>query len=179
MYEIKTLYKNTFSIAKASAHILTERYQAPISDEEIGYFALHLAMALERAKKPLRTVLICHDSSSATKLLKRKLMTQFPELDIVAVQSYLTVHDFPFHEIDLILSTMELNLDNDIPFIVINPLLYDCDIAHFKNNHHKLFPKEKRSAVKSRSTKASSLALAKCQSFSYEKKQSLFALLSI
>ena len=142
MYEIKTLYKNTFSNAKASAHILTERYQAPISDEEIGYFALHLAMALERAKKPLRTVLICHDSSSATKLLKRKLMTQFPELDIVAVQSYLTVHDFPFHEIDLILSTMELNLDNDIPFIVINPLLYDCDIAHLKTIITSYFQKK-------------------------------------
>lgn len=130
--EIRKLYKNSYAIAKESVQCIESAYQCTLSEDEIGYFALHLAAALEKMKQPLRTVLVCHGGSGSSKLLKRKLAIQIPEVTIVSLENFFSIYDYNLQHIDLILSTMELHLHSDIPMIEINPLLYDFDIKRCK-----------------------------------------------
>lgn len=132
MHEIHSLYGNTFTLAKQAMHHIEKRFACQVSDEEIGYFALHLAAALDRSKKPLQTILVCHDSIGATNLLKGKLAQQFLELQIVSVESYISIYEHTLENVDLILSTMDLSLSCEIPLLIINSLLHDYDIVRLK-----------------------------------------------
>lgn len=144
--EINTYYPNTFLIVKNSLRILEKQYSCNLSDDEIGYIAIHLAAALERNKRPLKTILVCHGGIGAIKLLKRKLIPQIPEIEIIAQESFLTIQNTDLSQAELILSTLDLNLNISIPILTINPLMHDKDIARLKGVIKKYY-NEKNSPV--------------------------------
>lgn len=146
--EIQKLYKNTYAIAKTSVSCIEERFQCQLSEDEIGYFTLHLAAALEKMKQPLRTVLVCHGGVGASKLLIRKLSIQIPEIQIIASETFFSIYDFNLQDTDFILSTMELHLDTDLPILEINPLLYDFDVHRCKEVIKEVY-KSKNTPVQS------------------------------
>ena len=133
MTEIKTLYKNTFNIMKKTSDIIEQRYNCKVSDDEIGYLALHLANSLESMKKPLKTIVVCHGGIGASNLLVRKLTVQIPEIQIVSQETFLSIHEANLNEIELIISTIEFNLNKNIPILIINNLLFDYDITRIKD----------------------------------------------
>ncbi len=137
--DIKSIYMNTFNIVKKSMHIIEDEYNCQLSDEEIGFFALHLAAAIDRQKESLKTLLVSHSGSGATYLLINKLK-DFSEIEIVDMVSYISVSEHSLENIDLIISTSDMKIVSDIPVIVINTLLYDYDIIRLKSivrKHYK------------------------------------------
>ena len=103
-----------------------------MSEDEAGYLAIHLAAALDRAKKPLKTILVCHGGGGANQLLLQKLSTQIPEITVIAQESFLTIQNADLSQAELIISTLELNLSTDIPILQVNVLMYDHDIQRLK-----------------------------------------------
>ena len=151
--EIKLKYQHTFSIVKESMYLIENKFHCKISEEEMGLLTLHLAVALDKMKQPLTTLLICHEGSGANHLLLRKLQSQFSnELFIKDSQNYPTIDMDQLQHIDLILSTINLEIHADIPIIEINPLLSKYDIARLrdsltpyyehKNDHMLAFEKQ-------------------------------------
>lgn len=132
MHEIHAYYQNTFDIAKKSLRMLEQRYSCHLSDDEIGYVAIHLAAALDRTKQPLKTILVCHVGTGASKLLLRKLATQIPEIEIISQESFLTIQQADLSRAELIITTLELNLTVDIPILLVSSLMYDYDILRLK-----------------------------------------------
>ncbi|MBS6396264.1 MAG: transcription antiterminator [Clostridiales bacterium] len=147
MDEIYAHYQNTFNIAKKSLRIVEERFSGQLSNDEIGYIAIHLAAALDRTNQPLKTILVCHGGTGASKLLIRKLTTQIPEITIIGQESFLTIQQADLTEAELIISTLELSLDTDIPILIINPLMYDYDILRLKEIIKKYY-KDKNSPLR-------------------------------
>ncbi len=133
MTEIKTLYKNTFDIMKKTSHIIEQHYNCHVSDDEIGYLALHLANSLENMKKPLKTIVVCHGGIGASNLLVRKLKIQIPEIEIVSQETFLSINEADLNGIELIISTIDLKFTKDIPILIVNNLLFDYDIARIKD----------------------------------------------
>lgn len=125
-------YSNTFGIVRQSLQSLTQDGFCQMDDNEAGYLALHLAAALDRAKEPLRTVLVCHGGGGASRLLMQKLSTQIPEITVIAHESFLTIQHADLSQAELIISTLELNLSTDIPVLQVNVLMYDHDIRRLK-----------------------------------------------
>lgn len=132
MPEIRTYYQNTFQIVKKSMEILRHRYPYDLIDDELGYIAIHLAAALERTKQPLKTILVCHGGSGASNLNFRKLTAQLSEIEIVSQESFLSIQNADLSQIDLIITTIELNLSADIPVLTVNSLIHDYDILRLK-----------------------------------------------
>lgn len=133
MNDIEVMYKNTFEVVKQSMHVIENKYNCKVSDDEAGFYTLHLAAALDRFKKPLRTLLCSHGNLGATNLLVQKLNTQFPELEIIETVNFVTIHDAKLENIDLILSTIDLDFEVLCPLVRINIFLYDHDITRLKN----------------------------------------------
>ena len=113
-------------------HLIEERYNCIVSDEETGFFTLHLAASINRMKKPLNTLLISLESIGAVNLLFDKLITQFPEIDIKEVKDSIDIKTEDLKDIDLILTTTDLKLATSIPILTIGTLLNDQDVARLK-----------------------------------------------
>ncbi len=130
--DIEMMYRHSFKIVKKSMHLIEERYNCIVSDEETGFFTLHLAASINRMKKPLNTLLISLESIGAVNLLFDKLITQFPEIDIKEVKDSIDIKTEDLKDIDLILTTTDLKLATSIPILTIGTLLNDQDVARLK-----------------------------------------------
>lgn len=130
--EILELYGHTFAITRKSVQVIEDHFHCTVSDDEVGFLTLHLADALERMKQPLRTVLVSHGGVGAGKLLRRKLQKQIPEIDIVSQETFFSIYQNPLQDIDLIISTLELEMRTDVPILRINSILHDYDFLRLK-----------------------------------------------
>ena len=137
--EIYNLYANTFNVTKNSVQFLEEHFHSTISNDEIGYLALHLAGSIERMKKPLNTLLVTHSGNGAGNLLREKIGAQIPEVLIVSQESFFSIYENKLEDIDLIITTIELNLKADIVCIQVNSLLRDYDIHHLQDAIKELY----------------------------------------
>ncbi|TCL57303.1 BglG family transcriptional antiterminator [Kineothrix alysoides] len=131
--EILKYYPYTFRVVKDSIFILEDYLCHKISDDEIGYITLHLASAIERSKKKLKTVVICHGSTGEAKLLKNKLSHEMNELDIVYTKSSTYISSNDLKDIDLIITTVPLKINTEIDVINISSLLNKQDIVRLKS----------------------------------------------
>lgn len=132
MYEIHTYYENTFQIVQHSLQGLEQKYGCVFNEDEVGYLTIHLAAALDRAKQPLRTILICHQGAGAKNLMIRKLQKYVPEIEIVSTQTFISIEKTDLSGIDLIVSTLPLALDCGIPIVTMHALPHDHDIQRVK-----------------------------------------------
>ena len=133
MQEIHTLYERTFQVARNSVSVIEEHFHCNVSDDEVGFLALHLAASLENMKQPLKTILVAHGGVGAGNLLRRKLSVQIPEIDIISQETFFSIYECDISDIDLIISTLELNLHTDVTILQVNSLLHDYDILRLKD----------------------------------------------
>ncbi len=149
--QINDLYRHTLAVVKNSIGCIEERFHCKVSDDEISYLALHLAAALERTKQPLRTVLVTHSGAAATGVLRQKLIRQISEIDIIAQESFLSIQHCDLSHAELIISTIDLTLQEKIPVLLINPLLRDYDIMRLKDAVNDYY-KQKNDPLKRKAT---------------------------
>ena len=82
MKDIYRNYPNTLRIVRHSMKYIEDRYSCNISDDEVGFFTLHLASAMERLKEPLNTLLVSIEGPAATELLRSKIQSNFHEINL-------------------------------------------------------------------------------------------------
>lgn len=131
--EIFKYYPNTFKVVKDSIYILEAFLDVKINDDEIGYITLHLASAIDRAKKPLKTLLVCHGGTGETMFLRNKLRHEIGELDIVITKSSSFIKISDLEDIDIIISTVPLKLNTEVEIINISPVLNKQDIVRLRS----------------------------------------------
>ena len=131
MQEITNQYKNTYKIVKHSTLSINEQYSFHICDEEIGYLTLYLATAIDKYKKPLKTILVCESGIGIHNLLIHKLTSHFNEIHITSQESFSSIYTCSLEDVDLILSTIDLR-QTSIPVIKIRPLLKDFDLIQLR-----------------------------------------------
>ena len=124
--EIKKMYPNTLVTVRKSIRESKEWFT--MREEDIAFLALHLASALERQKKPLNCLLIHSDGIGAQILNKQKIDRLDNELKIVQELNYNQIDEANYDGIDIIISTIELKLNNDIPFLLINNIISDDEL---------------------------------------------------
>lgn len=133
MQDIHNLYEHTFQVARKSVTCIEDYFHCKVSDDEVGFLALYLASALENMKKPLNTIIVSHGGVGASTLLWRKLKAQISEINIVSIETFFSIYEYDLKNIDIIISTLELNLNTPIPIIQVNSLLHDYDFVRLKN----------------------------------------------
>lgn len=143
--EIKTKYTLAFEAALTGAEILCKTFGIDIDENEIGYIALHIELALERQKKnqgnPLRCVIVCASGLGTAQLLRFKLENEFGnKLKIVGTTQYYNLDKDPLEDIDLIISTVPIyNQELSIPVVLVNTIFGEADLRKIEkilNNEH-------------------------------------------
>ncbi|MFV0380795.1 MAG: BglG family transcription antiterminator [Breznakia sp.] len=131
--DIQKTYKNTFGIVQKSSTYINEQYNIQLKTDEIGFLALHLAAALDRFKKPLKAILVCHSGIGASNLLTQKIMKHIPEIKIVEQESFISIYENSLKDIDLIITTVDLHLQSSLLVLHISSILEQHDLNRLKD----------------------------------------------
>ena len=139
---VSVQYMNAFLVAMRFIDYYSGLHNYELSRDEIGYLALHFAAHLEKENQQKmlrirRIALIADNMRSSTNLLKAKLQSQFP-LATILVIPMTSVEKHTMDDIELILSTMEVEIPNQKhKVVVIHESLDEKEIRKIKN--HILF----------------------------------------
>jgi len=130
--EIKEKYPYIFMVARESVTVLEEKLGITVTDEEIGYIAMHLGAAMERLKTvragKLRALIVCGGGCATAYMLVSRIQAEFPEINVIEVCSMLELSKEKLLATnpDFIISSVSLE-NMAIPCLLVNPLLNESD----------------------------------------------------
>lgn len=135
--DIKRVYPYAFKVARTCLADLDGELVDVITEDEVGFITMHLAAALERlhlpASRKRKVVIVCNAGIATTKLLVSRVLTEFPEVEISGVMSYLEYKkQRDIEDYDLVISTIPISAWEK-PAIVVGPLLNQEDVAQIKS----------------------------------------------
>lgn len=124
--QIKENYPEIFGVAWISNTVFERYLGKKITEEEIGYIALHLGAAIERQKKGLRALVVCTSGMGTSQFLAVKLENHFKEIKIKQVVSAIALKEYCLDDVDIVISTVPLTAQK--PVLHISPLLTQKDV---------------------------------------------------
>ncbi|HFF2554312.1 TPA: transcription antiterminator [Listeria monocytogenes] len=130
--EIKIQYPYAYDLAVASSTVLNRYYNKTISEEEIGYFALHFNLGLERRKKIIEKknlLIVCGTGRGTAQLLLYQFQENFGKyLNYIDSCSVFDLDNKDFAKIDYVVTTVPLKEGIPVPILEIKTLMGESDI---------------------------------------------------
>lgn len=150
--EIKNNYPDIYGAAWITSNVFRKYLDVSVPESEIGYIALHLGASLERNRKKIKTLVVCHSGIGTSQLLSARLERCFKELDIVRIISSTDLTNEILEGAEIIISTVPIKINK--PLLKISPLFTRDDIkkverlidfyqsSYIKKDKSKYIPKE-------------------------------------
>lgn len=129
--EIKKEYCLAYEMALQASRVLIEYYKAEISEDEIGYFALVFALALEKDNihKKVNVLVVCNSGKNLLKLLKYQYERSFSDyLDQIYVQDLIGLEKFDFSTVDYVFTTVPITREIPCPILEVGAFLEENDL---------------------------------------------------
>lgn len=149
--EIRATYPAAFRAAEEVARVLSGMWRMGVPQAEVGYLAIHIAAAIERARvarrHELRALLVCGSGIGTAQLLANRMRARFPDVQVARVASAFRVKEAlaaePFH---LVIATCQIP-DCAIPVVRVTPLLTEEDLTRIRGVLASLHPTLQRGTV--------------------------------
>lgn len=117
--EIKETYSFPYAMAAQACTILAEYFHTIVSEDEIGYIAMCIALSIERKKKTTNRrniVLVCESGTGSAKLFQYRFEEAFKDyLNRVEVCDVHSLPDKDLSEVDYIFSTVPIQFNVPVP----------------------------------------------------------------
>lgn len=135
----------SYEFSKSAVRVLEKEYGVKLNQDEIGYIALHISLAVTKLKeyKPKYNILIvCATGQGTAKLVEYRFKKVFEDnIKHLKTIDYSQIKKVDIKKYNLIVSTFPIeNINIEIPIIEVGVLLDENDI--FKINNY-LLTKEK------------------------------------
>lgn len=130
LIQIKEQYPIVFGAAWIAGAYLEKKLGTKVSEEEIGFLAMHLGASVERAKHPKRVLVVCSSGVGTAQLLASRLRKLSPAVEVVDMVSALRLKERCRKlsgTIDAIVTTVPLTEEFGYPLVRVSPLLTDQD----------------------------------------------------
>lgn len=103
------------------------------SEDEISFLTIHFASALPtlRQREEISTLVVCTNGIAASRMLSKRLLDNFPDLDIVEESSIKGLSRLDLDDFHLIISTVGIYGAN-FDYILVNPMLTEEDKARIE-----------------------------------------------
>ncbi len=136
--DIKTQYTMAYNLAVTASDELRKHYNKNIKEDEIGYFALHFNLALERKKElcdKKNILIVCGTGRGTAQLLLYQFKKNFGKyLNQIQTCDILGVKNVDFKNIDYVITTIPIKYSVPVPILEIKSFVIEKDI----DNIHKL-----------------------------------------
>lgn len=128
---IKKEYMLGYQMASVAMTVLTKHYGKEISEDEIGYFAVIFAYAIDKysSDKEKRSILVvCGSGKGSSRLLKHHYEQTFGDyLANIYVCDFLELNSFDFRKVDYVFTTVEINRYIPVPVMHVDMFLSEQD----------------------------------------------------
>jgi lichenan operon transcriptional antiterminator len=146
MDEIKTNLMFAYEVALCACSVINERFNCIISQDEVGYYALHLKVAMDEAgeKRKKSILLVCSSGRGSAQLLKIDFWKKFKNyLEKVETCNVFELSKIDLSEYTCIFSTVPINMHLTIPMFRIK---YFLD-AETDKLVHKILQSDKKAQL--------------------------------
>lgn len=137
LQDIRARFPLAFSMATDATLVLTKRYGATLSENEVGFIALALELALERSKTGLRKkniVVVCASGRGSARMLEYRYRQQFGDcVDKIFTCDVARVDKMDFSEIDYVFTTVPINRPLPVPVREVKFFLDPDDVADIRD----------------------------------------------
>ncbi|MCY6369883.1 BglG family transcription antiterminator [Clostridium ganghwense] len=130
---IKREYTSIFGAAWACSSIFEKKMGVSITEDEVGYIALHIAVAVERVSNKIKTVIVCSSGIGTSQLVAGRLRKKINELEIVTIIPLSRLSEELINEADLIVSTIPIAKNNP-KIAYISTLVDEVDILKIRSS---------------------------------------------
>ncbi|MGY4110566.1 BglG family transcription antiterminator [Aeribacillus sp. SP014] len=144
LQQIKTKFSTLFASVEEGVKKIF--YDLQLSEDEIGFLVLHFGSALESKMEniSLQGLVVCPSGIGSSKMLATRLRKEFPEIENIHIASLIDLKRLDVSQYDIIISTTDLPYRH-VPYITVNPLLNEHDIAKIKRYMNEKLTEFKRS----------------------------------
>lgn len=136
LVDIKTKYTMAYNLAVVASEELRKHYNKEIKEDEIGYFALHFNLALERKnrKQDKKNILIvCGTGRGTAQLLMYQFKDNFGKyLNQIYTSDALGIKNIDFTDIDYVITTVPIAYSVPVPILEIKSFVEDRDVKTIK-----------------------------------------------
>lgn len=123
-------YHKVFAVTKRIVAKTAERFDLPdVDEDEAGFITLYFARYLEQNPVKIKTLIVCTTGLGTSELLRAKVSRFFPEIEVIGTASTKVLDEqyLAVHNIDLILTTVNLQQDLSVRVVLVNTLFIERD----------------------------------------------------
>lgn len=136
--EVKKNYAFPYTMAVRTGEILEEKFKKEISPDEVSYFAVIYALALEEMKgktrKKSNILIVCNSGKGSSRLLLYKYREEFGEyLNRIYICDMVGLNTFDFSKVDYVFITIPISRPIPVPIVEVGLFLETRDLVQVKN----------------------------------------------
>ncbi len=125
--EIKSEYRMMFELTWLVLDPFVKELGLKMTEDEVGFLMLYFQNALEKQKKSKRIVVVCLNGLATSTFIANKIRRILPPLDIIELASLDDINHFEYSNIDFIVSTVPLEIQ-DVTVVIVSMLLNANDL---------------------------------------------------
>lgn len=137
LQEIKSHYSVAYMMAVTACEVLEQHFQKKMQDDEIGYFALPISLAMERRQTKVsrkNIVVVCATGRGSAQILVYRLKNEFGKyLNRIEICDVLELKGFDFTDIDYVITTVPIPFSINRPILQIKLFLENADVHALQN----------------------------------------------
>ncbi|MCQ8264925.1 PRD domain-containing protein [Streptococcus suis] len=137
LHEIQSEYSALHNIICTVSTDISSEYSLPdIPEDESGFICLYFAKYFELERKKVNAYIVCTTGVGTSELIAVKIRQSLPEINIVGVTSNAAIAKmgtFSEDSVDLIITTIPIKHQIDIPVVLVSSILTNRDIESISN----------------------------------------------
>lgn len=126
--------KIPYLLATIGSNVINEKYQTKLSEDEIGYIALHIMAAMNSNTTNTKDILIiCGSGNSSAQIMKAQLNRQFKNnINHIRTTDLRSLDKINMKDYDLIISSVKLENTYDLPVVYVDIIFSKVDLDNIK-----------------------------------------------
>ena len=126
--------KIAYLLAIIATNVINKKYKCKLSEDEIGYIALHIMAAMNSNASTTKNILIvCGSGNSSAQIMKAQLNRQFKnKINEIRTTDIKSLKDIDMTCYDMIISSVELENAFNIPVVYVDIIFSEIDLENIK-----------------------------------------------
>lgn len=132
--EIKQNYPSLYGVVWFALNDFRWPYQVSLSEDEVGFVAIHFQAAIERVKRLNRLLFVCPNGMGTSSFVSAKIRRILPDIDSIETASVDKLNRLDLFDVDLIISTVDIPKQIR-PVVRISPMVTARDMKRIMNHY--------------------------------------------
>lgn len=118
-----------FMLATIAASPINIRYHTRLSDDEVGYLALHIASAMDNNYKQKRDILVvCGSGNSSAQMMKAQIEKKYKEeINTLTLTDLSNIDLYNLDKFDFIVSSVDIKSNTKTPIVYVDIIFKQKD----------------------------------------------------